>query len=86
MKVAYSHDFEKQFASLDSRIKERFTAAIGVWTRDSFAKSLNNHALVGRYKGFRSINITGDYRAIYRLKDPDTGVFVAIGKHSQLYR
>jgi addiction module RelE/StbE family toxin len=54
--------------------------------KDPFAKSLNNHALVGKYKGYRSINVTGDFRSIYWLQKSDVGIFVAIGMHSQLYR
>ena len=46
---------------------------------------LNNHLLFGKYEGHRSINITGDLRAIYTMIDEDTALFVAIGTHSQLY-
>jgi addiction module RelE/StbE family toxin len=86
VKVRFAGEFERQFAVLDIRIKGKFLAAKDVWMKDPFARPLNNHTLAGKYKGYRSINITGDFRAIYRLEKPDIGVFVAIGKHSQLYR
>ena len=45
---------------------------------------LHNHPLTGGYEGFRSINVTGDYRAIY-VMDGDVAVFIAIGTHSELF-
>jgi addiction module RelE/StbE family toxin len=51
---------------------------------------LRNHSLTGNYKGFRSINITGDWRAVYRVLKDNQGntviVFEALGTHSQLYK
>ena len=45
---------------------------------------LNNHILSGKWSGYRSINITGDWRAIFR--ETETGVyFIVLGTHSQLY-
>jgi len=47
---------------------------------------LNNHALTGQWAGYRSINITGDYRAVYRLAEEDIAYFVALDTHSKLYK
>jgi len=50
---------------------------------------LNNHSLKGKWKGYRSINVTSDWRAIYTEKreGKDTiAYFVAIGTHEQLYK
>ena len=46
---------------------------------------LNNHALSGEYVGCRSINITGDVRAIYEEIKDNHFEFVAIGTHTELY-
>ncbi|GAI64559.1 unnamed protein product, partial [marine sediment metagenome] len=35
---------------------------------------------------YRSINITGDWRALYSKPDKDIIIFEALGIHSQLYR
>jgi mRNA-degrading endonuclease YafQ of YafQ-DinJ toxin-antitoxin module len=45
-----------------------------------------NHALNTPYKGSCSIDITGDFRAIYLLVDGETAMFTHIGTHSQLCR
>jgi addiction module RelE/StbE family toxin len=86
MKVRISRGFAKQYSSLDNKIKAKFRLALRAWRDDQFASGLNNHALAGEYHGYRSINVTGDFRAIYQMEGPEIAVFVAIGKHSQLYR
>lgn len=85
MKARFGKAFEKQYATLDKRIKSKFAQSLAAWMEDPYASVLNNHALRGKFKGYRSINVTGDFRAIYRLEGNDTGIFVAIGKHSHLY-
>ena len=64
------------------RAKERLV----LFLQDEFNPILNNHPLRGKYKGYRSINITGDLRAIYQYQNPDIGIFVAIDTHSNLYQ
>ena len=49
-----------------------------------FHPLLNNHSLGGEYNGCRSINITGDIRAIFYVKT-DVVVFINIGSHPELY-
>jgi addiction module RelE/StbE family toxin len=46
--------------------------------------ALRNHPLSGKYEGFRSIDVTEDWRALYR-KEPERIIFVDIGTHTQLY-
>lgn len=52
--------------------------------RDMGDPRLRSHALRGDYKDYRSINVTGDWRAIYRMVG-ETALFIALGTHSQLY-
>lgn len=51
---------------------------------NEFDPLLNNHALGGKYAGFRSINITGDLRVLYK-KNGEFVIFVKIDSHSNLY-
>jgi mRNA-degrading endonuclease YafQ of YafQ-DinJ toxin-antitoxin module len=51
---------------------------------NKFERILDNHLLHAPYAGCRSINITGDYRAIF-YEQGDTVIFIAIGTHPQLY-
>ncbi len=52
---------------------------------ESASPLLNDHALHAPYDGYRSINITGDYRLIYRKVALDAIELHAIGTHAELY-
>ncbi len=85
MKIILHKRFEKRYTKLRPAEKEKFKARRNLFLQDPFDQVLNNHTLSGRYKGYRSINISGDLRAVYRMIDQDTAFFVAFGTHSQLY-
>ena len=76
--------FKKDFQKLSQRLKEKFAERILLFEKDQFDPILNNHALKGRYLGYRSINVTGDLRAIFK-KSGNEAIFVVIDSHSNLY-
>ena len=76
--------FAKQYKKLSLRVRQKFNERLRVFETDPFDKILNNHSLHGEYEGYRSINITGDYRAIYFI-DKAVAVFIRIGTHSELF-
>lgn len=84
MKIKLHRDFEKQYQSLRESEKKRFKQRRDLFLQDEFNPILNNHSLKGKYLGFRSINITGDLRVVYKKYD-DEAIFVAIDSHSNLY-
>ena len=59
---------------------------ITLFSEDPLNEVLRGHALNTPYKSSYSIDITGDYRAIYELIDNQTALFTHIGTHSQLYK
>jgi addiction module RelE/StbE family toxin len=85
MKVFFHKYFEKRFAKLSPKVQKKTLEHIKLFESYQFAEVLDNHALSGKYIGSRSINITGNYRAIYDLISDDSALFVDIGTHSQLY-
>lgn len=84
MIITYHRDFKKDFQKLPNKIKEKFGEKILLFESDEFNPILNSHALKGKYLGYRSINITGDLRAIYK-KNGSAVIFVALDSHSNLY-
>lgn len=84
MRVEYSRRFVKTFKKCPKKIQFAFRAKLAIFLSDRFAAKLNNHALAGAYGGYRSINVTGDWRAIYE-DDGESVYFVQIGTHSRLY-
>ncbi len=85
MIVHLHKNFEKQYKKLKKSEKDKFKERINIFLTDEFNPILNNHPLKGKYQSYRSINVTGDLRAIYK-KEENLAIFVAIDLHSNLYR
>ncbi|MEK7648753.1 MAG: type II toxin-antitoxin system RelE/ParE family toxin [Patescibacteria group bacterium] len=85
MNVNFHTQFQKKYHKLTEKEHSKFKERLALMTTDEFNPPLNNHALHGRYLGYRSISITGDLRAIYKRIGHDTILFVDIGSHSNLY-
>ena len=87
MIIRFHGIFEKQIKKLASSNRIKLKEKLVIFIADEFNPVLNNHPLKGKYKGYRSINIAGDLRAVYK-RDPNNNwaIFIAIGSHSKLYR
>ena len=88
MKIKYKKDFTKTFEKLDRNIQEKTIERISIFQNNPFLKILNNHSLNWKYKWFRSINITWDYRAIFKEISNwnyEFIEFIELWTHSQLY-
>lgn len=85
MKIKLHKKFTKQFSKLNKKEKLKCKNRLNLFLDDPFNKSLNNHALRGKYKGLRSINIGGDLRAIYEMINNNTAFFIDLDIHSNLY-
>ena len=85
MRISTTRRFDKQYAKLKPSVKLRFKARIELFRDNPIDPTLKNHPLSGKYTGYRSINITGDIRALYRQEGRNVVIFAFIGTHSQLY-
>jgi addiction module RelE/StbE family toxin len=83
MTLAYSKNFIKQAKKLQVPTK-KLQERIALFVDNPLDPQLRNHALSGKYKDYRSIDVTGDIRAIYITTSSET-IFEHIGTHSQLY-
>ena len=89
MRVRFSRRFDKQYHRASAKIKITFDSRLRIFLENPFNPILNNHQLVGKYLGYRSINITGDWRAIYseiKSSQEKVIIFEILGTHSQLYK
>ena len=84
MKIKLHKNFDKNYKKLSEGQKRKFKERRDLFLQDKFNPILNNHSLKGEYLGYRSINITGDLRAIFKLAGEEA-TFVAIDSHSKLY-
>ncbi|HEV7702145.1 MAG TPA: type II toxin-antitoxin system mRNA interferase toxin, RelE/StbE family [Candidatus Paceibacterota bacterium] len=85
MTVAYSRIFKKMFKKKNAWVQNKFGERLSLFMKDRNNPTLNNHPLGGIWAGCRSINITGDFRAVYEELGDDQFQFIAIGTHSELY-
>lgn len=84
MQIIYKKSFIKSFDALPARIKSKTLERVDLLLKDQFHFLLNNHGLSGELLGYRSINISGDIRLIYK-EENNIYIFYIIGNHSNLY-
>ena len=85
MRAVFSKQFDKSFSKLPKKVQIKAIERVGIFINNPFEGILNNHSLAGEWSGCRSINITGDIRAVYKLESKNLAKFVEIGSHSKLY-
>ena len=85
MKALFSKTFEKQYARLPQGIQKKTKERIRLFKKDPRNPLLRIHKLKGKKKPLKSMNITGDYRALFIQKGKHLVIFYRVGTHSQLY-
>ena len=88
MIIRYDPDFIERLKKQNVRIRKSFKERILIFSKDPFYPQLNNHPLREEWEGYRSVDITNDYRAIYIEKvegEDKVAYFVAIGIHEELF-
>lgn len=84
MIINFHKNFTKKFKKLPKKFQNQFYERLIIFETNKFAEILNNHGVHYPYSGCRSINITGDIRALYE-KTGDIITFIQIGTHAELY-
>ena len=85
MIILFNKNFVKKQKKLSAKVVARLLGRLELFESDFQNPTLNNHSLQGKLNGYWSINITGDYRAVFREIEHDLVEFVEIGTHSYLY-
>lgn len=85
MKFLFRNEFNRRHLKLNFRIKEKFEERLALFDKEPNSRILNIHKLSGKYEGMWSINITGDYRAIFDKQENSVIIFINIGTHSELF-
>ncbi len=84
MTIRSTTGFRKKMRKLPRTIQDGFWERLQLFRENARHPLLHDHALTGEWAGCRSLNVTGDYRAIY-VVDGSTIRFLAIGTHAELY-
>jgi mRNA-degrading endonuclease YafQ of YafQ-DinJ toxin-antitoxin module len=82
--VFYHKTFQKRYPKMPPFIQDSFKERLQLFLENPFHPLLHNHDVNKSYPGCRSINLSGDYRAIFEQGEGFIK-FVNIGTHSQLY-
>ncbi len=88
MNTVYDANFLKLLKKANVRIRKSFKKAIEEFSKDPVSPTLNNHELKRGWTGYKSIDITSDWRAIYKevqIAGETVAYFVDIGIHEELY-
>lgn len=86
MVIEFSRNFKKQYDKAPNQIQLAYQQRLQLFLVNPQHPQLRLHALKGSWKGYLSINVTGDWRVLFVCRDDKTITFHALGTHSQLYR
>ena len=84
MRYIIRPSFRKSYKKLSRQTQTKVDVRLRIFFLNESNPILNNHELHGKYNNHRSINITGDYRAIFFIQD-NIAIFTGIGTHSELF-
>jgi addiction module RelE/StbE family toxin len=84
-RIEFTPLFNKQRKAAPLEIKQAFRDALDLFAENPNHQALRNHPLIGKYAGFRSIDVTGDWRALYRTES-ECIIFVEISSSSKILR
>lgn len=85
MQIRYLPKFKKQYKKLPKSIQRQFDERLKLFLSDPVDPRLRVHPLKGDYAGYWSMNVNGDFRAIYIMRGDEMIIFALIGSHSELY-
>ena len=85
MNIFFAKKFRKNYDRLQARTRQQCNEQLRLFESDPFHRSLENHPLHGEYADCRSINVTGDYRALFYHEGENIVHFINIGTHHELF-
>lgn len=85
MRPHYHRTFKKAYRKAPIRIRDAFDIRLTLFLREPSHPLLNLHSLTGDRAGQWSINVGGDWRAIFIYTDEQTVIFIDFDTHSNLY-
>ena len=88
MEIKYTTKFRKQYRKADKKIKSAFAQTLELLLTDTHNPFLRNHTLKDKYAGYRNIDVTDDWRAVFKetkLGEKTLYLFHMLGTHKELY-
>lgn len=88
LRIEYTQLFHNQFKKAPLEIKTAFKEARELFTENPNHPGLRNHPLKEKYAGYFSIDVTDDWRALFKVqksKNKTVITFHILGTHAQIY-
>ena len=85
IEIFFNKSFIKQYKKLPQKTQNQFRKRLDLFRVDRRNRLLNLHKVDRRGDMFVSMNVTGDYRALFLWEGKEKARFYQIGTHSQLY-
>ena len=82
--ILFHRNFKKAYKKHDQMIRAHCDERVRLFEQTPFHPLLENHPLHGKWKGYRSIRVTGSFRAVFKQVN-NTIIFVDIDTHPNLY-
>ncbi len=86
MKVLFHSNFIKKYSKLSKKVRGVCDERMHLFESEPYDTLLNTHQLHGVLKGYFSISIKGDLRAVFRFLEKDIVQFVDLDNHNNLYK
>ena len=89
MTVRLSKRFQEKLKKQNVRIRKSFKERIHLFIKNPSDPILDNHPLHREFTGYRSIDITANYRAVFEiLQEAEETIyfFFLFGTHKELFR
>jgi mRNA-degrading endonuclease YafQ of YafQ-DinJ toxin-antitoxin module len=86
--ITFSNRFNAQLRAAPREIIEAFLTTLQLFRDDQYHPTLRNHQLRKKLAGYRSIDVTEDWRAVFkeaRSEEQIVITFHLIGTHPELY-
>ena len=83
-RIEISPAFQKLLTRAPTEIKQAVQDAFDLFEENPYNSALRNHPLREEHAGFRSIDVTEDWRALYR-EEAERFYFSDLGTHEELY-
>lgn len=85
MRIARHPKFEKKLMRLPRHLRLAIAERTELFVINRRHPLPNDHSLSGEWDGYRSFNITGDWRLIYKPITDDLALFMDADTHHNLY-
>ena len=82
--ILHKH-FEKKYSKCSKKVKDAFKERRNLFLENIDNPLLGIHMLHGEYTGYKSFNVTGDIRVLYKEIKEEVFLFMDIGSHGELY-